>query len=885
MRPEPAMDIPCAAIVSGLRNVLALLESPTARDVFEIDSSCSFAYAELKRLRDSLEQYMDRERDLFYVGLLGHFSCGKTSTINSILELWHARTGGNRETGLSPTDKAVSLITHPDNLSRVIALNREGEIPVRTFPSDTEKLKRLVLMDTPGSGDPQHFGEMLRDILPICDLVLFTFSAAAAFDEADIPLLERLQDKLPFIPKRAVVTRADEFFLENHGDDDGPSVDNPKLNQFLGRLLARLKLAGTSISKSEVFFVDNPTQFGIIPLADFIDESAKLDDVEARILLRDNKVQFFLRLSREYKAGCQALLDSKRRDSIDCVNEVKTNIDAYHQAVEIATAKLAMDWQRSASQSSEIQVQTLRRMHPKAIEGVFADHLRDDASIDAWFQGTSEEIKSMAESAGRKIASNMHSAVHDAFAEQRRVFNEGIAALGRSALSEFRLHVAAIPLPNVTHVTAEDVRVPQRRLPEQMMSICERTIAERYKGVVDTSRSLGRMLADLEPLTDLQEIMENEKKALDNEMRSYFLHVDMYLQAVFAARIRKYIESLHLGRHLDEVSQATLTVEQKSDHLKRAHTEVFGPIAEALETFRSEVTGLHARVRETQTKIQTVTLIRRKPSTVVRSELATREEIRALLVEAHHELKDNLEQQLHLLQDSIQQKAQQLITEHHTQTRELRRKRVRRFALATGLGGLLSFVGFLLYSVFTQAVPNTVGYILGFGILSNAIGDLVGLLLARVTDPTKRAREEAERKTLEQIRATLRGLVNERLGQLSSIDNIRARCTEQLLARWTKEMPQLLEKEWNESLEETYGGVRELANDLLLIHEAHQLSVKRVTESCRHVLQDEASNAEKLGQVAEAIKQDHINPTFSVLEKTISHLSDFSEELAGISFT
>ena len=103
-----ARDVQCEKIATGLSSLLELLESPTGTEVFEIGSSQLPAFEELKKLQASLQQYLDRERDLFYVGFLGHFSSGKSTTINAILDTWRAVSGARRQTGLSPTDKIVS---------------------------------------------------------------------------------------------------------------------------------------------------------------------------------------------------------------------------------------------------------------------------------------------------------------------------------------------------------------------------------------------------------------------------------------------------------------------------------------------------------------------------------------------------------------------------------------------------------------------------------------------------------------------------------------------------------------------------------------------------------------------------------------------------------
>ncbi|MCD8031331.1 MAG: hypothetical protein LUF85_11070 [Bacteroides sp.] len=64
---------------------------------------------QLKRIERATNQYRKRTNNLFYVGFLGHFSSGKSSTINSILKL--DGTTNEKKTNHNPTDDQITLIT------------------------------------------------------------------------------------------------------------------------------------------------------------------------------------------------------------------------------------------------------------------------------------------------------------------------------------------------------------------------------------------------------------------------------------------------------------------------------------------------------------------------------------------------------------------------------------------------------------------------------------------------------------------------------------------------------------------------------------------------------------------------------------------------------
>jgi hypothetical protein len=204
-------DLQAQSISAGLTKLQGLLEKPVATGALELGKNAAAAkeYDVLRRLQRSLLQYLERNGALFYTGVLGHFSAGKSSTINSLLDTWNSKY--ERVTDLNPTDTTITLITKDKNASSLVGVIREGHVTIRLEPVDSPFLDEIVLVDTPGTGDPQFIEEVARDFLPICDLILFVFSATSPLDKSDVPLLLELHNRLPFVPIHFVVTRTDEL--------------------------------------------------------------------------------------------------------------------------------------------------------------------------------------------------------------------------------------------------------------------------------------------------------------------------------------------------------------------------------------------------------------------------------------------------------------------------------------------------------------------------------------------------------------------------------------------------------------------------------------------------------------------------------------------------
>lgn len=198
MTVEQPTDVRAEAILKGLSELQTLLEEPITRHALDLTNNAKTAHQHnvLNRTHRSLTQYLKLEGDLFYIGLLGHFSTGKSSTINSVLDTWD--TGDERPTDLNPTDDTITLVTRQANEKFLLGVIREGTVTIRSKPIENALLDNIVLVDTPGTGDPALLEEIARDFLPVCDVILFFLSAASPLDKDDMPLLEELHKRLAF---------------------------------------------------------------------------------------------------------------------------------------------------------------------------------------------------------------------------------------------------------------------------------------------------------------------------------------------------------------------------------------------------------------------------------------------------------------------------------------------------------------------------------------------------------------------------------------------------------------------------------------------------------------------------------------------------------------
>ena len=265
-------DILCQKLLESFAELTQVLTSDAGKKTFDIETSAHSAEAfnELRRLHRSLRQYAEKSKALTYVGFVGHFSAGKSSTTNSLLRSSSADPA--RLTGLHPTDKANTLITHKNNSSNLIGAHTRGEVEVGASLLDVESLKDVVIVDTPGSGDPLVVEEIVRDFLPICDQLSYTFSAASALAVSDLPMLVKIHKDQPFLPVRSVVTRADEFTRDVDARATSANVDNSRIDTFIGELISRIaaSVPGLNIAQEDIMLIDNVSGFNVESLPGFI---------------------------------------------------------------------------------------------------------------------------------------------------------------------------------------------------------------------------------------------------------------------------------------------------------------------------------------------------------------------------------------------------------------------------------------------------------------------------------------------------------------------------------------------------------------------------------------------------------------------------------------
>jgi hypothetical protein len=177
--------------------------------IIQDNEFCLKQRVELSRLQAALRTYIDTDIRLRYVAVVGSFSSGKTATINNLLQL---PDDEKRPEDINPVDERLTLCAHEDNRDSILQTLLKSSWDADQFFHREDTLTNLIIVDTPGGGDPQVRTDIVYNFLPICDTVVYCFNATNPLNTNDLPVLRELNEVLQHTDFFYVYTRADNVF-------------------------------------------------------------------------------------------------------------------------------------------------------------------------------------------------------------------------------------------------------------------------------------------------------------------------------------------------------------------------------------------------------------------------------------------------------------------------------------------------------------------------------------------------------------------------------------------------------------------------------------------------------------------------------------------------
>lgn len=555
MEDQPNLDELCEGIYKGIDQLHTVLERDLLHHgLFELKTKIENAKrkSSLDQLRRSMGQYLRVDRSIFYICLVGHYSTGKSSTINSLLGL---EGEDARVTDLNPTDEQITLITHGDNRNSILGMKTPGQLKIIPDYIDHPFLKEVVLMDTPGSGDPQINGELVRDALPISDLVLYILSATNPFSDSDIPLIEEQQKKLSKIPIAFVITRADEFKFK-HKRDEPLTLENFDHQAYKDTLETTIKRMNVHLDANfnpyQFIPIDNLAKFNILVLEDMLKDKVKANRKAAGFYdkLHIHKISYFRKYGEMIRREFLHYLTGKSRAADQLFLQVEKNKKDYEQTAEIQISQLEKSWIDII-----YKLRDAKRTYESS-PNLFKSQLLPPNQFEPVSQFREIESKEI-EEVGEEKCKNIYKVLEDELTINSRdlvyclIDKESLNEGDRSTTFHFQIEEL------IGKIQLTDSRSSKRPngLRDSFKKICLIEFQSQLAPLLEHTQILSNWINKKVPTQDISFIIQNSDQVLSESIDEYIKVLEIYTAALFTIDARKLIETLQLTDPLNNLER------------------------------------------------------------------------------------------------------------------------------------------------------------------------------------------------------------------------------------------------------------------------------------------------------------------------------------------
>ena len=875
------IDVQLVSIRNGLDALTQQAEDPAAQEALDVAHSIQVARTIdlLRRLRHSLRQYAERGKDLYYVACVGHFSSGKSSTINSVFQLWN--TPQQRAVDLNPTDTAITLLTDASNEQSVLGVSREGIVPIRTRYIDHALLANLVIADTPGTGDPQELQEIARQFLPLCDLVLFFFSATSPFDVTDLPLLTELRASLPFIPIKFVVTRADEFSKNRRAPLTVDNFNDESSKAFTSDVAVRLNTAagfGLAVSPADFFILDNKEAFQIEALRAFLLAKTNQESTEARIKMHSHKVQFF----RHSASECLTILKTRLSEQFDDIDRIVTtarkNVERFQDCIMPSTLTITKRWTEelerviSARMTELAAVPQLRQLPtivmemPQVGDSVrrLNNYIQHDANVKA-----ARLEKHCAMESTTQVNLYLIAVQHALARFDIRRPEELIATISQAPKICSNLEPSDLQFPAIA-AWIDEVRQD-----------CSKALESALLDTRDSYERLDRRIGTGAFAKMSEAALDVASEVLGLELEKYFEIVMIYHGSVFARHVKEAIARAGLGRRLDALEHE-ISVEHREAMKIDARAKLLGNFEIGLAAFRTSTLSLMRRSSElrasaVEKRFEIPAFTPTSPVPFESLHLNLDEQVTANVA-------SNVEAFVASVSNEVGTEVLGATKRFADEQRELSLQRKKHFAYLMLAGTVVGFVAFVLYRYFGAPVDQTLGRTLLYGALSSLLGNALGFIIAKATSGFSKVLRSSATQQSEALRIKLSEICTSKKEAFEPGKLGDAGVLQQLSRLTTEHLTDALNADKRAYVLTAIEALNVLRDGHEKIRADYISGMNALVQCATQCLGEPQKATTTLKDIAAEIRTREISPSFDVLDETRNRYSGVKEGLDAITF-
>lgn len=848
---------------TDLSRFLDFLKSDLPRKILELDTNVrSDNYLkELNRIVNSLEQYTKKEVDLFYVGFLGSYSSGKTSTINSLLSLWD--TDKARNVSNNPTDDCITLITNQSNVNSVFNFSKEGAISIRTNTNfDIPFLENTVLMDTPGSGDPNIIEAIVRDSLPLCDLIVYTLNSTAPFTDIDRPFLIAQQTKLKNIPILFVLTRADEFNKNKTIGLTNENFDSEKYKTELKILVGRINesINISDFSEDNFITIDNVSLYNIENLKAKIQESTS-NSQENLITLHNHKLSYFKSEIKEIHKYFSELSENKIEKCEDFIDKAKDNIDYFNHQIDISKTKFSVLWSENRTLFNSIHYGTTKGYVDQLIDKVRS------LGTNYLYTFRSKYRQNIEKEASNKSASYFRKIEEIAFNQIIKLKDKTNELIDYQKLdiefeplsTDFEIEEIPLQLPFSIEDYSNEFFNEEKTNQDQYFS----TLKDSFEQITKT-------IAARKPSDKIIEHLDGYKKSSLEILNLYYDAVKMYNVVAFSFEVKSYISELGLAGEFDKLESID---PNRGKYNLIAEEELIKDSYDKIKLFETKLSESNISIENLQNQLIAVSKLKQDTSiediTPIVNESLSSIEIENLnlyLSESYESLKSNIQDQLNLLKRDIKAlKSKQ------------RYKYLKLFGIYT-----LSIFG-ILFLVMKFSEINMPTSISG-NIIISLVGGFIFSGITRLFDKSKNRKEETIKEAKDKLQKSNNELIEKLYADFKNTNEDRKlELEDKLKAIWTKSEYALKESlvKKNETIHKELG----LAKiNFIKIIDSYKTHFSDLHFDIMRLFTQQETQLETIDKIASTIKEDSIKPSFDLLSKTLEEIKTVKREIDNLDF-
>lgn len=712
--------------------------------------------------------------------------------------------------------------------------------------------------------------------MPICDVILFFLSAASPLDKDDMPLLEELHKRLPFVPIHFVVTRADELRRDILAAVSQDNIDAGKRARFFDEVLGRLnKLLKPKLYTEEQFILlDNRHKYNVAGVKQFIQSKCDPTNSRSRLAMHSHKLGYFAAIAKDLRGFFETFLDFKLRELNKIVHSAEQNRVRYTENVRISNNNLTKTW---LDQLAAVHVERDRvlkalpepELLPSVVDGFEVIRKRRQEIAGEIFEDAQRTARHVAETLKLKISSSIADQIH----EYELMSLEAIAGDAGDAIS---LKIPQMELGATMPLVPSKLMTKWATFREAKVGSL-REMAARLRKVIEEANALVMVGS---PFTECEKIVRGAQNSLTDDLTRFFGNAELYRAGVFTHTTKESIGALGLGKELDDL-ESEFDESDRATFTADAVNNLFSQFSEIANDARTQVVAMEKKLRPLVTRINDLKIPSPETNYTLLDTLAAAESDSAIQ-DLFRELRDNVG----LFLGTLEAKLSSIVAEkRRAYEKEMSDARRRRRFLYVGTSIVGAVLGLCTYLAYVDAVeiPQNTFHAVLWNIVAQLIWAPLAFLGAKAIDnfPKRSRTIRSDHQSL--LRRELERTADEEIASYE----FAAISAQTLSKRLDKAYQGLIDYDpdsWNMTAAERLITLRELHSEFCKSRTEYADLVETVTDRVSSYFSDATKNLQLLNDVADKIKARAIEPSFKLLGDTRESLHRIRQQLHEVEF-